>query len=121
LPAITATVDAFLHNVGADERINARFAGADLPDLRQKLIDQVCQATGGPCTYNGRDMITAHRGMNIQSAEFDALVSDLQQALASLKVPDKEQGELLGALGGMRSQIVDNGVGAPPAAASAAH
>jgi hemoglobin len=112
LPAISAVIDAFLGNVAADERINYRFAASDLGDLRQKLIDQVCQATGGPCTYKGRDMLAAHRGMGIQPAEFDALVGDLQAALAQLSVPTKEQGELLGALGGFKPQIVNDGVAA---------
>lgn len=109
LPAITAAVDSLVKNLAADERINARFAGADLPDLRQKLIDQICQATGGPCVYKGRDMLIAHRGMNVQPSEFDALVEDLRAALGSVGVPAPEQSDLLGALGGMRSQIVDNG------------
>jgi len=109
LPAITAVVEAFLGNVAADERINWRFAGADIPDLRQKLIDQVCQASGGPCVYKGRDMLAAHRGMGVQGSEFDALVGDLQAALNKFSVPAKEQGDLLGALAGLRPQIVNDG------------
>jgi hemoglobin len=80
-----------------------------LPDLRQKLIDQICQATGGPCVYKGRDMKAAHAGMNITGPEFDALVQDLKKALDTFHVPDREQSELLGALGGMRGDIVTAG------------
>jgi hemoglobin len=51
-------------------------------------------------------MRTAHKGMGITDADFNALVEDLKQSLDKFKVPVKEQGELLGALGSMRSQIV---------------
>jgi len=67
----------------------------------------VCQATGGPCTYPGRDMKTAHKGMKVTSAAFNALVEDLISALNTFNVPQKEQNELLGALGGMKNDIVE--------------
>jgi hemoglobin len=105
-PAISAVVDDFVGNVAADRRINARFASADIPRLKQMLVDQVCAASGGPCTYTGRDMASAHRGMNISEGEFNALVGDLVQSLDKFKVPDKEKGELLAALGGLKGDIV---------------
>jgi hemoglobin len=104
--AITAVVDDFVGNVAADKRINGFFAKADVPRLKRNLVDQICQATGGPCTYTGRDMKTAHKGMGITDADFNALVEDLQKSLNKFKVPDKEQGELLGILGSLKPQIV---------------
>lgn len=105
-PAITAVVDDFIGNVAADTRINGRFAGTNIPRLKQMLVDQICAASGGPCTYKGRDMVSAHRGMNISDGEFNALVADLIKSLDKFKLPEKEKGELLSALGGMRSDIV---------------
>ncbi len=106
LPAITAVVGAFVERVAADERINGFFRGVDLANLKRLLTEQICQATGGPCAYSGRDMPTAHRGLGLTDAHFDALVEDLVAALNQFHVPAAEQGELLRALGGMRSQIV---------------
>lgn len=106
LEALGAVVDDFLANVGADERINQRFANTDLAHLRTLLVDQLCMATGGPCTYTGRNMVDAHAGMGITSDEFGALVEDLVKTLKKFNVPDKEQGELLAALGGMKGDIV---------------
>jgi hemoglobin len=106
LEAITAVIDEFLVNVLADERINARFANADKPRLRQMLIDQLCEATGGPCKYAGKNMVESHAGMNITEDEFNALVEDLVKALDKFKVPEAEKNELLGALGGMKGDIV---------------
>ena len=104
--AITAVVDDFVGNVAADKRINGYFAKADVPRLKTNLVDQICQATGGPCTYTGKDMKTAHKGMGITDADFNALVGDLQKSLNKFKVPDKEQSELLGTLGSLKPQIV---------------
>ena len=70
------------------------------------LVEQICQATGGPCKYTGKDMKTAHPGMNIKEADFDALVEDLKKSLDKFKVGAKEQSELLGALGPMKRDIV---------------
>ncbi len=105
-PAITAVVDDFVGNVAGDGRINGFFARTDIARLKRLLVEQICQATGGPCTYTGRDMVTAHKGMNITDAQFNALVEDLVKSLDKFKVPEKEKGELLGALGGLKPQIV---------------
>ena len=106
-PAITAVVDDFVARVAADTRINARFANANIPRLKMNLVDQICAASGGPCTYTGRDMRTAHAGMGISNADFDALVGDLVATLNKFKVPDREKNELLSVLGPMRKDIVE--------------
>ena len=104
--AITAVVDDFVANVAADNRINKFFAKTNIPSLKRNLVDQICQATGGTCTYTGRDMKTAHKGMGITDSDFNALVEDLQKTLNKFKVPEKEQAELLGILGSLKPQIV---------------
>jgi len=104
--AITAVVEEFVGNVVADERINTFFKNADAANLKKQLVDQICEATGGPCKYAGKDMKTAHAGMGVKEADFNALVEDLVKALDKFKVPEKEKGELLGALGGMKGDIV---------------
>jgi hemoglobin len=109
--AISAVVDEFVSRVAADTRINRYFAQAAadparLASFKGKLVDQICQATGGPCQYTGKDMKTAHAGMGITDADFNALVEDLSGALDKFKVGAKEKGELLGALGSMKPDIV---------------
>jgi hemoglobin len=105
-PAITAVVDDFVNNVAADSRINAAFAKTDLPHLKAMLVEQICQASGGPCTYTGKDMRTAHEGQNVTDAQFTAMVEDLVKSLDKFKVGEKEKSDLLGALGGMKGDIV---------------
>src|SRR5438128_5639794 len=76
--AITAVVDEFVGRVAADKRINNYFMAAAsdparLAAFKMKLVDQICQASGGPCKYKGKDMKTAHAGMGITGPDFDAL------------------------------------------------
>ena len=106
-PAITAVVDDFVARVAADTRINGKFANANIPRLKSMLVDQICQASGGPCSYTGRDMKSAHAGMGVSGAEFDALVGDLVATLNKYKVGEREKNELLGALGPMKKDIVE--------------
>ena len=107
LDAIEAVVDSFVARCAGDDRINGKFARTDIPRLKKMLVDQVCEATGGPCTYAGRDMATTHDGMGVTAGEFDALVEDLVATLDEFDVPKAEQDELLGLLGPMRSDIVE--------------
>lgn len=109
--AITAVVDEFVARVGADMRINKFFKAtvADkmrLAKFKTNLVDQICQATGGPCKYMGKTMKAAHKGMGIADKDFNALVEDLVGALNKFKVPSAEQKELLGILGPLKKDIV---------------
>ncbi len=109
--AITAVVDQFVTNVAGDARINKFFADTvkdpkRVEKLKTNLVDQICNATGGPCKYKGKDMKTAHKGMGISDADFNALVEDLVAALDKFNVGATEKNELLGALGGLKPQIV---------------
>ena len=107
LDAITAVVDSFSARCAGDDRINRKFERTDIPRLKKMLIDQVCEATGGPCSYTGRGMREAHEGMAVTAGEFDALVEDLVATLGEFNVPNAEQQELLGLLGPMRNEIVE--------------
>lgn len=105
--AITAVVDSFVARCAGDDRINGKFARTDIPRLRKMLVDQVCEAAGGPCTYSGRSMRETYDGMAVTNGEFAALVEDLVATLNDFNVPDAEQQELLGVLGPMRDEIVE--------------
>ena len=104
--AITAVVDDMVTNVAADARINAFFANADVAHLKAMLVEQICAAAGGPCTYTGKSMKESHTGMGVKEEHFNALVEDLVKALDKFKVVDPERTELLTALGGMKGDIV---------------
>src|SRR5262249_34201576 len=110
--SIAAVVDEFVGRVAGDKRINAYFAATASDPVRLKtfkanLVDQICEASGGPCKYKGKDMKSAHMGMGISAADFDALVEDLVGALDMFKVGPHGKDQLLGALGPMKADIVE--------------
>ena len=105
--AIVAVVDDFVGNVAADKRINFFFAKADPKRVKEKLVEQICQGAGGPCTYTGKDMKTVHKGMGISNRQFDFMVHDLRKTLTKFKVPKREQTELVALLAPTRKDIVE--------------
>jgi hemoglobin len=105
--ALVAVVETFVGKVGADKRINGYFASTDLTKLKMNLVNQICEATGGPCRYTGRSMKVTHAGMGVTDAAFGALVEDLVAALDQHKVGNAEKDELLAILGPMKGDIVE--------------
>ena len=105
--AITAVVDDVIVRIAADPRINHFFEDTDIPELKTQLVDQLCELSGGPCVYEGRDMLTAHVDMGVSQADFDAMVDDLVQSLTAFNVPAAEQQELLALLAPMQDDIVE--------------
>jgi hemoglobin len=110
--AITAVVDDFVGRVAADDRINSYFKATAsdpkrLGKFKMNLVDQICEASGGPCKYKGKDMKAAHAGMGIGSADFDALVQDLVASLDKYMVKEGDKQVLLGVLGPMKKDIVE--------------
>ena len=106
-PVISVVVVQCVANVLADTRINGRFATTDIGKLKGHLVDHICMATGGPCTYSGRDMKTAHVGMRVSTGDVGAFVEDLVKAMDMAKVPAQEKGEILGLLGSMKKDIIE--------------
>ena len=110
--AITAVVDDFVANCAADTRINTFFAATAkdpkrMAMFKSNLVDQLCEATGGPCKYTGKNMKEAHKGMGVSGPDFDALVEDLVKSLNKFKVAAADQKILLGVLGPMKADIVE--------------
>jgi hemoglobin len=106
---IAIVVDDFTANMAADPRVNARFKDVkptDLLKFKSNLADQICDATGGPCSYLGKDMKAAHKDMRITEAEWNATVENLVKALDKNNVQAGAKQELLNALGPMKKDIV---------------
>lgn len=112
-PAVEAVVGDFVDRILLDQRVNGWFAhAASSPEAtaayKSTLTDFVCQSVGGPCQYKGRDMVSAHTGRGVTSDAFDAVVDDLIATLAKFKVPQQEQDDLLGLLGGLKPDIIQH-------------
>jgi hemoglobin len=107
IDAITAVTRAFEDRAAKDDRINQKFARTDLARLTKEFVDQVCEATGGPCTYTGLSMKQAHASMGVTNGEFDAFMEDLAGILNDFKVGKADQDGLLSILRPLRDEIVE--------------
>jgi hemoglobin len=103
---LRTAVDHFADNVQTDNRINFTFAEADISKFKRLIFEQLCNLSGGPCKYTGRDMRTSHAKLKINNAEFNALAEDLYIALDQAGVPYRLQNKLMALLAPMQHQIV---------------
>lgn len=103
---VTALVDKYLEIIADDIRVAPTFADSDISHLREKLIEQICMLSGGPCEYTGDPMDVVHSGLNITEAQFNAVVEDLQEAMTRLGLREPTQNRLLAKLAPMRGQII---------------
>jgi hemoglobin len=108
--AIAAIVDEFLRSLRADPMF-ARFGGGRSLDStrrgRELLISQMCELSGGPCVYFGRDMRAAHGGLGITGAEWEAAIRHTAAALDYCQVPAKEKEEFIALFERYRNDIVE--------------
>lgn len=108
--AIAAVTDDFVGRLATDKSLQKFFVGhskESLGRIRQLVVDQLCAATGGPCVYIGRDMKSSHQGMGITEADWNTAVGHLVATFDKFKMPDRERKELLGALSGLKNDIVE--------------
>jgi hemoglobin len=102
---ITTMVDDGIGYISADARINRRFADVSGDALKRNLVAFICERTGGPCVYRGKNMADAHEGMFVRDDEFDALVEDLGKAMDKARVGPRERAEVAALLAKLRNAI----------------
>lgn len=114
--AIAAVVDDFIPRIATDPQL-AKFFGGHAIDtkkrLRQLVVEDLCEAAGGPCFYTGRSMKVAHAGLGITDSDWQVAVNHLVATLDKFKVKQKEKDELLAIASSLKADIV-----APPQATS---
>ncbi len=98
--------DSLVENHWANPAISTRFENVDKDKLKMYADTFITSGTGGPNVYEGRDMMSAHKGMNISAVEFMAVLDDTLKALSDNGVGQPEQEEMLFILYSMRSEIV---------------
>lgn len=108
--AIAAVTDDFVGRLVADKKLARFFVGHSqdsLKKIRMHVINQLCEAAGGPCNYTGRDMKTAHAGLGISGEEWDISAKHLVDTLNKFKVGKAEQDELLAVVSSLKKDIVE--------------
>ena len=108
--ALAAVTDDFLGRLAGDKQMSRFFAGVSadsLRKLRQHVVDQLCEATGGPCNYFGRSMKTVHGGLGITESDWQITVKHLTATLDKFQVPGKERSEILAMFANLKNDIVE--------------
>lgn len=105
-PGLVKLVDDFMLRLLADPRTGPHFKEANKERVKEQLVDQFCQVTGGPCVYKGADMKSAHADLEIGKRDFNALVEVLQQAMDARSIPFTAQNQLLAQLAFMHRDII---------------
>ncbi len=115
LAPISVVVSDFIDVVVPDPLLNINPAidasRSQVPSayLKYHVTAMVCQVTGGPCKYHGRNMKESHVELNITEQEWERMVVLFKDVLAKHKVPEKECKELVTIIGSTKADIVNSG------------
>lgn len=105
-PVLAKVVDQSLDLSMSDPRTKRSFQKINLKRLREKLNEQICALSNGPCQYVGDSMKDVHGGLDITDAEFNGMVEHLTTALNANGVGLREKNELLKLLAPMKRDVV---------------
>lgn len=92
---IAAVVEAFYDRVLADELLAPLFADSDVQRLRELLTDFVCDAAGGPESYDGPPVRAGHLHVPLEAAHVERAVELLEATLAESDVPEEDADAVL--------------------------
>lgn len=112
LAPITVVVSDFIDVLVPDPFLNRNPAidaarkRVPAPYLKYHVTAMVCETTGGPCRYHGRNMKESHAHLNISEPEWDRMVFLFKGVLAKHEVPAGESRELLDIVESTKSDIV---------------
>jgi hemoglobin len=105
-PGIERVVEDIWKNHISNPLIKQRYADSDPAEVKRLVTEMCCAGFGGPETYTGRDMLAAHKGMNINDTEFVAVCDDVLDALQKNNVGQREKDEILCILYSLKNDIV---------------
>lgn len=98
-------VELHLQNEVAGPRYRALDDEA-IDHAREMVKEFLAAGSGGPVEYSGRSMIETHTGMNVNAAEYVAVVDDIMQAMNEMDYPDPVRNEVLGIAYSLKEEII---------------
>ncbi len=99
-------VDEVVRELHADKRINALFVNTDDAYFKARLIEQICELSGGGCEYTGLAMEEAHSGMGLTETDFNYFVEDTRIGMTRAGISIGAQNRLLALLQPMHGDTV---------------
>lgn len=110
IEGITSLVDDIVENHMNNPAINARYLPLkEMPEhfeeVRQHLINFLAAGSGGPQEYSGKDMLSAHKGMNISQGEYMEVIDDIMKALQKNNIDETTQKDVLAIAYSLKPEI----------------
>ena len=104
---ITRLVDDVIAAHLVNPIVKTRFENVkDLPRLYKMAAEFFCAGSGGPQAYTGKDMLAAHKGMNISEQEYLAVTDDIVGAMTKNKLDDGTKNEVVAILYSLKGEII---------------
>ncbi|MBI2995876.1 MAG: hypothetical protein HYY52_04140 [Candidatus Melainabacteria bacterium] len=116
---ISAVVDDFTERLVSDPIITANpnivaaISEINKPGLKFLITEFLCDRSGGPQKYTGKNMKEAHQNLKITEIEWGTSVKILLDALAKQNVPEKEKNELVALISSIKGDIVSAEIKVP--------
>ena len=110
--ALAAATDELLRRLTSDPEIGIYWRGHSTDSMkrdRQLIVDFLCEATGGPIIYRGRDMKTSHEGLRITERDWEIFVAHTVPTLDHFAVPEQEKQEFLDCAASLKGDIMEEG------------
>ncbi|AGN01897.1 globin [Salinarchaeum sp. Harcht-Bsk1] len=104
--AIAAVVDDFYDRLVADPDLGPFFDDADLERLRETQTDFLCEAAGGPETYDGPSVRDAHLEVPFEPAHIERAVELLYESLDEYDVEGEDADAVVGAVAQFEAELL---------------
>ena len=104
---IRAVVDDFYDRLVADDRLGPFFADANVERLRRTQTDFLCEAAGGPETYDAEPVREAHLHVPFEPADIQRAVALLRESLDAFDVPDDDAEAVVEAVAAYEDELLD--------------
>ncbi|MGQ0732196.1 MAG: group I truncated hemoglobin [Acidobacteriota bacterium] len=106
-PGLARLVDDVVAAHLANPLVRTRFENVkDIDHLKKMAREFFGAGSGGPETYTGKDMRTAHKGMNISEQEYLAVMDDIVAAMAKNKLDEETQKDVIAILYSLKGEVI---------------
>jgi hemoglobin len=103
---IRAVVDDFYDRLVADDELGPFFADADVAELRRTQTDFLCEAAGGPETYDAAPVREAHLHVPFTPAHIERAVALLYESLDEYDVPSDDADSVVEAVAAHEADLL---------------
>lgn len=78
----------------------------DMGHAKRMAHEFFCAGSGGPESYTGKDMLAAHKGMNISEQEYLAVMDDIVGAMNKHKLDEGTKNDVIAILYALKGNII---------------